>query len=122
MTVPEDYAPGDERRYWLFFTFCQQKENKQFYDIMQFTGLTYKNGKEIYEGDVLKYFNPATKVTSLHLIVWEQGKARFGMQALTGMTAKEGPRPMIQHSESRFDEKGRFELIGNVYQNPKLLS
>ena len=69
-----------------------------FVELMQFTGLKDKNGKEIYEGDIVKYYNASVKS-----VEWYQG----GFY-LSGV------------SHNPIDEND-VEVIGNIYENPELL-
>ncbi len=82
-------------------------------DIMQFTGLHDKNGKEIYEGDVCKRewesgFLSVGKKRDYWEIVYNNGS----------FLTKQINRPINQFSQ-RFSE---MEIIGNIYQNPDLLT
>jgi YopX protein len=71
---------------------------------MQFTGLKDKNGKEIYEGDVLRNtWNHRTFV-----VEWDEGEYPF--QSDADSTANEWN---VKY--------GGCEVIGNIYQNPELL-
>ncbi|GAB7387413.1 YopX family protein [Bacillaceae bacterium] len=72
--------------------------------VMQYTGLKDRNGKEIYEGDIVsdEYGNVAP-------IEWVQEIAQF----------------LVMY-ESEPQEIGEwctnaFEVIGNIYENPELL-
>ena len=60
--------------------------------LMQYTGLKDKNGKEIYEGDIVQF------LIHRKLVEWSQEEARF-----TCPGAVNG------------------EVIGNIYENPELL-
>ena|SRR3990167_5747081 len=78
---------------------------------MQFTGLHDKNGKEIFDGDVLKldrywqdHFNQETSVVFFH-----EGAFRL-QHCLAQETAY---TLSVVGSES--------EVIGNIYENPELL-
>jgi len=75
-------------------------------DLMQFTGLLDKNGKEIYEGDVLKYIpTKSDGVTELEPVtgsVFYEIEARNG-----GFTATD-------LGGISFDA---CEVIGNIYEN-----
>lgn len=74
------------------------------YPIMQFTGLTDKNGKEIYEGDVVKNRSGVN-----YLIEWENDGMRFCIKpGIWGITKKAVMRE-------------GYEIIGNIYENPELL-
>jgi uncharacterized phage protein (TIGR01671 family) len=82
----------------------------------QFTGLTGKNGKEIYEGDILVWGESDNK--SLPLIVNFKHGA-FGYKysedwfhSFAGNT---------NFSFNPFNTDIRFEIIGNIHDNPELL-
>jgi len=81
--------------------------------IMQYTGLKDKNGKEIYEGDIVKQI--------------EQGEVRFGGYSAGGLDyyASDAYGFYIQRSKDEDDTEtlsSYGEIIGNIYENPDLLT
>lgn len=80
--------------------------------IGQYTGLKDKNGKEIYEGDIIRSFD-SNDDTILHYIVWEE--ARF--VALYKSRSFRSKCFLKQDWLDEFDK----EVIGNIHDNPELL-
>lgn len=81
--------------------------------LMQFTGLLDRNGKEIYEGDVVKYNNAAKGRSNWSKpveIVWRQDRAKFDFHT---------------NHEDGWSFGGliyeEYEIIGNIYENSELL-
>ena len=87
------------------------------YEIMQFTGLKDKNGKEIYEGDILNWTGKRSKDTSKfayrYIIIFEDGI--FGYRLGNAQVNKTEPLQGLVELET-------YEVIGNIYENPKLLT
>ncbi len=71
----------------------------------QFTGLLDKNGKEIYEGDILKIGK------SFWQVEWNDEKARWDCVDTTTYKPIGG-----------MDFTGYIEVIGNIHENPDLLT
>ena len=76
-------------------------------DLMQSIGVKDKNGKLIYEGDIVKIFHVSGTMQGKYffdVVGWNDLRCRFD-------TEKYG---MI-------DEDDVYEVIGNIYENPELL-
>lgn len=86
--------------------------NKSFdeVDLMQFTGLKDKNGKEIYEGDILRTNGIDGKC--LWVIEWEESSYVYGFSP-----NHIGGKYSSVHNHAW--EEG--EVIGNIYETPELL-
>lgn len=76
--------------------------------VMQFTGLRDKNGKEIYEGDILQ----DGEYPYRHLIAWDNEAVRF-VTVLNGNESNGLEQSWIDEIQKR--------VIGNIYENPELL-
>lgn len=93
----------------------------------QFTGLTDKNGKKIFEGDLLNGFQyPFYRRNSAEHnyfaeVIWFTGNCAFGLCTHKHPTAKvrgisAGNADFIEDFDS--DD---WEVIGNIHDNPELL-
>ena len=84
---------------------------------MQFTGLFDKNGKEIYEGDILNmtYRDDVKKEEPRNLsITWKE--------PIKGVVKFENAGFFVGDEFVLLGKIGRsLEVIGNIYENPELL-
>ena len=81
-------------------------------DLMQSTGLKDKNGKEIFEGDILA-FKTDDEVINVK-IFWDEKHALFMFRS----EKYNEEEPLAELVEANTYP---FEIIGNVYENPELL-
>lgn len=84
------------------------------FELMQFTGLTDKQGKEIYEGDIVEWeeqtpidYNCSEykKVNITGGIIWDNDRLGF----------------LIENFSGKMKIPREVENIGNIYENPYLL-
>lgn len=99
----------DHKRNCLFFEVAENKWKGVIPDTLgQFTGLTDCNGKEIYEGDIVKACSEgAYKICE---VAWSKGTVGFFLKHLSGPWYMSG----AWGNES-------CEVIGNIHDNPELL-
>lgn len=80
-------------------------------ELMQYTGLKDKNGKEIYEGDIIE-LNPDITVCRLAKIIFKDGAYQY--EYLTKPQAPDAYR-------FEYHKMKEHEILGNIYENPELL-
>ena len=83
------------------------------YELMQYTGLKDKNGKEIYEKDIVKI-----KLIKGHEFVAEMVWYHLGWKA----RSIEGRGGQGNWNYKYFENPKDIEVIGNIYENKDLLS
>jgi len=121
----------DKMHYHVFFKRTVQGNNLWFAvnvdraialedaSVMQFTGLLDKCGKEVYEGDILKawhgaFWNGETEKeenSGVGVVSWQAKELRYRVDIPKGHW---WPTPEV-------DGWTRFEVLGNIYENPELL-
>jgi len=103
------------------------------FELMQFTGLKDKNGKEIYEGDIVEHIN---RNCDKEIILPTKSIVRFGIEYvdtslyednmteingfyLEPIDCKDNYEKM--HYMSAFSNGLGIDIIGNIYETPELL-
>lgn len=94
------YDNGEE---WVFFEA----------DVMQFTGLKDKNGKEVYDGDILRDDEAHYKIFwSVEAVAFDAERLEDGSNMIGfGCYGRDLIADIIQSSK----------YVGNIWQNPELL-
>ena len=97
--------------------FPDKDDNEEIYIIIpetvgQYTGLTDKNGKKIFEGDIVKAQDDVFGSPFCNGIV---GTVTFEETAFFIET------PNIIDTQYLFNECAVYEVIGNIHDNPELL-
>lgn len=86
-------------------------------ELMQFTGLHDKNGKKIWENDIVKLSFPSGE---LAFIKWEQSECKF--VAYRRWSSQYGATLHVCGNYLlRNDFYADFEIIGNIWDNPELI-
>lgn len=82
-------------------------------ELLQFTGLKDGNGKEIYEGDIVKHKYMCDGIFYTEAVIYDKNYASFGLKANSGT--------IFYFVELNDDGLNSLEVIGNIYENPELL-
>lgn len=75
--------------------------------LMQSTGLLDKNGKEIFEGDIVRFFD------SLYTVFYDISEGSYRLKP-------HDDRWVVDYM-SNFSSEETLEVIGNIYENPEFL-
>jgi len=109
----KDVAPHDNREAIIKTAFCAWAS---FYadSIEQYTGLKDKNGKEIYEGDIIKCWSQNT---------YPVGRVMYSEEWCTYEIVSYDPKECrVYNLESFSPTVNKYlEVIGNIHENPELL-
>lgn len=81
-------------------------------ELMQYTGLKDKNGKEIYKGDILQFYNDVD-----YIIKPGYAKVVFKDGAFCCKHFRYGTEYLANMDMSDMD----ITVVGNIYENPELL-
>ena len=82
--------------------------------ICQYTGLTDKNGKKIFEGDIVRYGEVCGEVKfGLHESNWQIGKYNQGFFVTF-------PKEYLLRNELGY-WRNKIVVVGNVFDDPELL-
>ena len=118
----------DKNGYGLTLKEIQNISDIDLWEFQQFTGLKDKNGKEIYEGDIIEFTDK-----------WEWYRGQYAIKMLFAdkeekeiLKKQYDNEPMERRvveletfdgiNFSKYDlEQGRWEVIGNIFENPDLI-
>jgi len=94
-------------------------------ELMQYTGLKDKNGKEIYEGDIVRGFEKEAGFPPYDSTLPRAIEFRDGCWCFNANRYDEGDWIRFgfwTHSNKGKTTLKQLEVIGNIYENPELVS
>ena len=99
---PYDVDEGDVCRYYPGETIIEQC-----------TGLKDKNGKLIYENDIVKFYFDNDEIIAV--LIWDNDESRFYLNTTDYFKDK-------YVTDYEITKQEKYEVIGNIYENKELLN
>ena len=84
-------------------------------ELMQYTGHKDKNGKEVFEGDIIKFFDCDGDGYTVP-VAWDNDYACFSVDWGSNMLTS------FDYLEEFYTDLKDIEVIGNIYENLSLLN
>ncbi len=109
---------------YLYFEDIKRSEWKdEEFESMEYTGLKDKNEKEIYEGDILR-ISWKGGYSTIGDVCWGKYNDKECNTSIECWILKDSDNSELPISdlEGIFTSKPTVKIIGNIYENPKLLS
>ena len=102
------------------------------FELMQFTGINDKDGKEIYDGDILSFdgymtadntmgYEPNGYIydeESIHQVFWDKAIAAWGLR----FNEEEEEDAKYKRDTRWLMVDGSCKVIGNIFEHPELLT
>lgn len=107
-----------DKKWWEYYTTFTQPAWLDLQDVeitvkdLQYTNLKDKNGKEIYEGDIVKYSDFEFKGFAIHKVMWYKREYVLSQEGLGKLDKGEWMKEWFEH---------RTEIIGNIYENKEMI-
>lgn len=94
--------------------------------LMQFTGVKDKNGKEVYEGDIIQLIDDAGDTIRTE-VKWGNHRRQMGTGVIVDIPGfafikPDGAAsfPIVNNYQGKHDTE-IFEIVGNIYEHPQLV-
>lgn len=91
-------------------------------ELLQYTGQKDKDGKEIYEGDIVVYtrvqYTDCSRTVIEAMAPPVVGEVYYADSVWLGLKNSNGSGRILMPGTI---DNGEFEIIGNIYENPELL-
>lgn len=93
---------------------CLNADDGFFSELMQSTGLIDKNGEEVFEGDIIRFFDCDGDGYTVP-VVWDNDYACFNVDWGSNMLTS------FDYLEEFYTDLKDIEVIGNIYENLSLI-
>jgi uncharacterized phage protein (TIGR01671 family) len=112
----------DDSREFKYITCSQGVIDWKDIILMQFTGLLDKNGKKIFEGDIVRTDSFYSQKLKNYIVRWDKYAAWHDLRCIEDKDDVEflgtGVQNVTLYSSSEYNR----EVIGNIFENPDFLN